>query len=343
MCLSDKKELSFRAKNFNKMEIRISDIIHKWPQGLPFTTEGQRGNYLLAASEEHAYKIEYRPQRAGEHKDSLSVNVILKILGTTLSEDRKVPVKGRGLECEKDSRKYPKLSFSPNPVDFDDVCVGDAKTLTLMATNDGDYELLKWKYLLPLNPFSVSPLPNVPRVSVGEGRKYSVTFTARPGREENRFGVITQFVNKFGEELSRTFEVKLHGRGIDCSPKEEEAVIAPEPKETPVPKTPPPTANKCEAVCGAGRVKTASTLAACSDISQEFLCIQSKKACFNYLVPVGWQNDSGCCCVDAHIETSAASRINCSDFVGWDANGFAVTKNPKYPRNTSTLPPTECK
>lgn len=343
VCIRDTKKISVRVKNFNEMEIRVRETdLNEWPRAPLFYMEGQRANYPLAAGEEQLYNIEYLPDRAGEHTATLSVNVALKILGEELSENRKVPVKGRGVKCAEESRKYPKLSFSPDPVDFGSVCIGDSKTMALTATNDGNYDLLDWKYLNPLDPFSVSPLPDVQRLSVGERHEYSVMFSARPGRAEDRFGVAAEFINEFGDKAFSRFEVKLRGQGIDCSPKKEEAVISPKASEPPaVPAL--PTTNKCEAVCGVGRVKNAATLAACSDISREFLCIQNKQACYDYLVPTGWQNDSGCCCKDEPVARPAGNRIDCSKFVGWDVNGFAVTKNPKFPLNSSTLSPAECK
>jgi len=143
---------------------------------------------------------------------------------------------------------------------------------------------------------------------------------------------------------------------ITCLPAEmktdlmsaEGGIIGEEKKEAPEsPGAPPVPADtneaRCTAVCGKNRYSPATSQQVCSDTSKDFLCIQNKQACYDYLIPKGWQNDSNCCCKDEPVARSAGSRIDCAKFVGWDVNGFAVEKNPKYPFSSATLPPAECK
>ena len=120
------------------------------------------------------------------------------------------------------------------------------------------------------------------------------------------------------------------------------------PEKTPEPPSAPPLPSdpneaRCAAVCGKNRYSPATSQQACSDTSKDFLCIQNKQSCYDYLIPKGWQNDSNCCCKDEPVARSAGSRINCAKFVGWDINGFAVEKNPKYPFSSATLSPAECR
>ena len=346
ICIRKTKNIAVSAKNFYKTEIRLRETyLNEWPRSPLFYVEGQRGNFVLPPGKTHEYVIEYLPEQEKVDEATLSLTAELKVFGIKLTETRNVPVKGRGVYCqeEKVRDKMPKLSFTPDPVDFGEICIGDLKTVGVRAENTGNYDLRIGSYGRPGPPFSVvSPLSDVPRLLKGDALDFSIKYTASPGYEEDTFSIYSNALNDYGDEiLPMAPKVKLSGRGIDCSVGNDKgAQVAPGSESiTPVSES---AANKCEAVCGAGRVKDADSLAACSDTSQEFLCVQNKKACYNYLIPVGWQNDSGCCCVDPYVETSAAGRIDCSKFSGWDANGYAVTKNVKYPAGSSTLPPGEC-
>ena len=135
-------------------------------------------------------------------------------------------------------------------------------------------------------------------------------------------------------------------RYIGDSPSSKSPSVSPNPDPEP-PGAPPapvdPKEAQCKVICGTDRYSPATSQQACSDTSRDFLCIQNKQACYDYLIPKGWQNDSNCCCKDAPVARPAGGRIDCSKFIGWDANGFAIEKNPKYPFSSSTLPPAECK
>ncbi len=105
---------------------------------------------------------------------------------------------------------------------------------------------------------------------------------------------------------------------------------------------------RCDQVCGVdengvSRYSPETSLEECSNTSQVFLCIQNKEACYNYLIPRGWQTDSNCCCKDEPVITYAGDRINCGSFKGWDANGYAVDRWVVYPFGESTKSAAECK
>ncbi|OGL69599.1 MAG: hypothetical protein A2745_02185 [Candidatus Harrisonbacteria bacterium RIFCSPHIGHO2_01_FULL_44_13] len=347
VCIRKTKDIAVYAKNFHKTEIRLRETnLNEWPRAPLFYVEGQRGNFALPPGKTHGYAIQFLPQQEKIDEATLSLIAELKVFGIKLIETRNVPVKGRGIYCQEEKVRdtMPKLSFNPDPVDFGEICIGDSKTVGVRAENTGNYDLRIGPYGRPGSPFSVvSPLSDMPRLLKGDALDFSIKYVASPGYEEDAFSIYSNALNDYGDEiLPMAPKVKLSGRGIDCSAGNDGgAQVAPGSESaTPVPES---AANKCETICGQGRVKAASSLAACSDTSQEFLCIQNKKACYNYLVPAGWQNDSGCCCIDPYIEAPASERIDCSKFSGWDANGYAVTKNVKYPADSATLPPEECK